>query len=109
MNLDDTTDGSRLPFLVAIDDPADGDTMGIIPMVGREVALRWVPTAALRASLRETVTQLREVLSDAIAPVGDLKLAEAHLAFEVTASGGVQLIGTSQVGAKGAITLVFRS
>ena len=37
-----------------------------------------------------------------------MPLQEVQIGVEISASGGVQLVGTAQAGTTGAITLVFR-
>ncbi|MEV0637820.1 hypothetical protein AB0I77_23320 [Streptomyces sp. NPDC050619] len=105
---DARTDGRALPFWVLSDeDGGDGDTMGLF---GRdsEAVLRQVPLGPLRKNLAETVAALQQVFADVAAQSDTLPLREAQLQFQVTASGGVQLIGTSQLQGTRALTLVFR-
>jgi hypothetical protein len=40
--------------------------------------------------------------------VGDYELHEVKLQVEISAKGGVNLVGTAEAGGKGAITLTFR-
>ncbi|MFI0718737.1 hypothetical protein [Streptomyces sp. NPDC021224] len=96
-------DGATLPFWV---EPEDGeDTMGLL---GGNPELRAVPLGPLRRNLAATVDALQQVFADVAARGGTLPLAEAQLSFQVTASGGVQLIGTGQVSGSRALTLTFR-
>lgn len=96
-------DGGTLPFWV---EPDDGeDTMGLL---GGNPELRAVPLGPLRRNLAATVDALQQVFADIAAQGGTLPLAEAQLSFQVTANGGVQLIGTGQVGGSRALTLTFR-
>lgn len=97
-----------LSFWVAAgeDDLATADdTMGIL---GGGAVLRAVPLGPLRKNLAETVDALQEIFRDVAARGGTLPLAEAQLSFEVTASGGVQLIGTGQVQGTRGLTLTFK-
>lgn len=96
-----------LPFLVTVED-GDDDTMGLFRHGDREVALRDIPVAALRASVRRTLAGLRGVFEDVADETGRLRLREAQFNFEVSAKGGLNLIGTSEIATKGAITLIFR-
>ena len=98
-----------LPFWVGIesDDPHEGDTMGMFGRDG-EAVLRQVPLGPLRKSLAETVDALQQLFADAAARSGTLPLAEAQLSFQVTASGGIQLIGTGQMQGTRGLTLVFK-
>ncbi|MER7047374.1 Pepco domain-containing protein [Streptomyces jumonjinensis] len=70
--------------------------------------LRSVPLGPLRRNLADTVDALQQVFAEIAERGGTLPLAEAQLWFQVTSSGGVQLIGGGQVqGARG-LTLTFR-
>lgn len=93
-----------LPFWVEPED-GDGDAMGLL---GGDPVLRAVPLGPLRKNLAATVDALQEVFKDVAARGGTLPLAEAQLSFQVTASGGVQLIGTGQVERSRGLTLTFR-
>ncbi len=73
-----------------------------------DVVVREIPVKALRASIRATVEAVRSLFDDVADVPGPVRLCEAQVGLEVSASGGIQLIGTAQVGATGGITLVFR-
>jgi hypothetical protein len=96
-----------LTFLVAADNDAE-NSMGLFSSREGGVALKEIPVAALRENLGRAVTALRGILNDA-APdeAGTLRLREAHVGLEISGSGGISMVGTCQVGAKAAITLVF--
>ncbi|MFF4503014.1 hypothetical protein [Streptomyces sp. NPDC001401] len=100
-------DGRTLPFWVLSNEDGSGDAMGLF---GRDAdaVLRQVPLGPLRKNLAETVAALQQVFADVAAQGGTLPLREAQLQFQVTASGGVQLVGTSQLQGSRALTLVFR-
>ncbi|MER5644151.1 hypothetical protein [Streptosporangium sp. NPDC002524] len=103
---------ATLPFLVSIDDtdsaPASGGDMGIFSRESAEPSLRRIPIAVLQDSLRKTVGGLRELFDEIAESGGRMPLKQAQISFEVTASGGIALIGTSaQLAGKGAITLTF--
>ncbi|WP_329133606.1 hypothetical protein OG552_16445 [Streptomyces sp. NBC_01476] len=102
-------DSTSLPFWVAVsdDDTEPGETMGIFGRSG-EAALRAVPLGPLRKNLTETVDALQELFADVAAREGILPLAEAQLTFQVTASGGVQLIGTGQIQSGRGLVLTFK-
>jgi len=75
-----------------------------------EAILKRVPLERLRASLGETCQGVVEVLKgvrDDLGEVGGFKLHQVSIQIEVNAEGGVELVGTAKVGAKGAITLTF--
>ncbi|KUN03915.1 hypothetical protein AQI95_20945 [Streptomyces yokosukanensis] len=98
-----------LPFWVTLeeDDSRADDTMGVF---GRdpEAVLRSVPLGPLRKNLTETVDALQQIFADVAARGGALPLAEAQLSFQVTASGGVQLLGTGQIQNGRGLTLTFK-
>jgi len=96
-----------LPFLVAVSDDAE-NSMGLFSSREGAVGLKEIPAAVLRENLRRTINALRGVLKDAIDDeAGVLRLREAHVGLEISSSGGISMVGTCQVGAKAAITLVF--
>ncbi|PNV31907.1 hypothetical protein C1708_05925 [Streptomyces sp. DH-12] len=99
-----------LPFWVEVtdeDDHADHDSMGLFSRSG-DAVLRSVPLGPLRQNLTEAVDALQAVFADVAACGGTLPLAEAQLSFQVTATGGVQLIGTGQMQGTRGLTLTFR-
>lgn len=97
-----------LPFIVAIDgDGAGGETMALFRRGEAELAVRHVPLAALRENLKRTMALLGGLIEDAMDSGGQLPLQQVQLSFEVSANGGINLVGTAQVGGKGAITLTF--
>jgi hypothetical protein len=86
-------------------DPSEGDAMGLL---GGDPVLRSVPLGPLRNNLAATVEALQRVFGDVAALDGALCLSEAQLSFEITATGGVQLIGTGQLQGSRGLTLTFR-
>ncbi|MGW5779890.1 Pepco domain-containing protein [Streptomyces sp. NPDC003863] len=106
------SDEPALPIWVSYDEEAgsrEDDTMGLFGSGGEsEPALRSVPLGPLRKNLAETVDALQQVFSEAAARGGTLPLREAHLSFQVTAGGGIQLIGTAQAQSSRGIVLVFK-
>ncbi|KUM93046.1 hypothetical protein AQI88_28400 [Streptomyces cellostaticus] len=104
--IDEAAGEPTLAFWVtAEDEDDDGMALG---RRGGDAVLRKVPLGPLRKNLTETVTALQQVFADVAAQNGTLPLREAQLQFQVTASGGIQLVGTSQVQGSRSITLVFR-
>ncbi|MFF6949276.1 hypothetical protein ACFZAD_11520 [Streptomyces iakyrus] len=97
-----------LPFWVTVTEEGDDDSMGLFGNGGGEPALRSVPLGPLRKNLAETVDALQQLFEDAAARGGTLPLAEAQLSFQVTASGGIQLLGTGQMQGTRGLTLVFK-
>nr|WP_282547464.1 hypothetical protein [Streptomyces rochei] len=97
--------------LVSLDDtdqpPGSGD-MGIFGRRGEDASVRRIPAAVLRENLQRAVDALQQVMGDLTVPEGGMRLQQAQVSFEITATGGIAVVGTSaQVGAKGAITLTF--
>ncbi|CAN3978695.1 Pepco domain-containing protein [Kitasatospora purpeofusca] len=95
-----------LVFWVTEDEEEDGDTMGVFRR-DREAVLRRVPLGALRSNLAETVDALQTLFEQIADRGGPLPLKEVQLSFQVSASGGVQLVGSSQVQGTRGITFVF--
>ncbi|CAK7287851.1 Pepco domain-containing protein [Streptomyces misionensis] len=102
-----------LDVLVSLDgtEPAPGSgDMGIFGNRGEDTSVRRIPTTVLRENLQRTVDALQEVLASLTVPEDGMRLRQAQVSFEITATGGIAVVGTSaQVGAKGAITLTFGS
>ncbi|SCY86770.1 hypothetical protein SAMN02745898_104328 [Streptomyces sp. 136MFCol5.1] len=102
-----------LDVLVSVDDtglPSTAGEKGIFGRGGGDSSVRQIPVAVLRENLQRTVDGLQQVLGEIRVPEGGMPLRQAQVSFEVTASGGISLVGTSaQLGAKGAITLTFGS
>ncbi|MDV9177329.1 hypothetical protein R6V09_45285 [Streptomyces sp. W16] len=102
-----------LDVLVSIDDAegrSDSGDMGIFRRRSEDASVRRIPTAVLRENLQHTVRALQQVLTDLRVPDGGMPLQQAQVSFEITATGGITIVGTTaQVGAKGAITLTFGS
>lgn len=65
-----------------------------------------VPIDKLRESLRAVSTSFLESLSD-VSAVGRFRLKEVTVKVEVSAEGGIRLIGSASASAKGAIELKF--
>jgi hypothetical protein len=101
-----------LDFVVAIDEEIADDpgTMGIFRRHPGDVEIRTVsvPAHRLRDGLVRACTTLVSVLDDVGSATTGMKLREAQVHFEVTASGGVQFVGTAEMKGTGGITLIFR-
>lgn len=101
-----------LDFIVTVDEPIADDpgTMGIFRRNPGEVEIRTVavPAHRLRDGLVRACATLVDVLNDVGSATTGLKLREAQVHFEVSASGGVQFVGTAELKGTGGITLVFR-
>lgn len=102
-----------LNVVVSIDDtekPTGSGEMGIFGRRDENPSVRRIPTTVLRDNLQRTVDTLQQVLAGLDVPEGGMSLQQAQVSFEITATGGIAIVGTSaQVGAKGAITLTFGS
>ncbi|MFF3500739.1 hypothetical protein [Streptomyces sp. NPDC003247] len=100
---------STLPVWVAADDIDEllDESKGLLSRNG-DAVLQQVPLGPLRKNLTATVDALQQLFADVAARGGSLPLQEAHLSFQITAGGGVQLIGTGQVQGTRAITLIFK-
>ncbi len=99
-------DGGFLSFIVRLDEGPDEDTMGLFRGPDGDIGVRPVSAEALRQNLAKTAASLRKAFADIGEQFGPLRLDEVQVGLEVSASGGVHLIGTA--GVKAAITLVFR-
>ncbi|MDJ0592012.1 MAG: hypothetical protein QNJ72_18825 [Pleurocapsa sp. MO_226.B13] len=100
---------SDIPFLVSLpEQDADEEVKGLFSSRGSKdvVAVRNIPTDRLKKNLSSVCQGLAETLQD-IKAVGNFRLKEVSIEVEVTAEGGVELIGTAKLGGKGAITLTF--
>lgn len=98
---------SEIPFLVSVPDEDDDEQVkGLFSSKSSVVALRNIPTDRLKENLTNVCQSLGEALHD-VKKVGNFRLKEVTIQVEVTAEGGVELIGTAKVGGKGAITLTF--
>jgi len=106
----ESSDVQALPFWVSYEERMEDsdDSMGIFGGGDVEVRLRNVPLGPLRKNLADAIDALQQVFTDAAARGGPLPLREAHLSFQVTASGGVQFVGTAQAQRSHGITLVFK-
>lgn len=88
---------------------AGGDTKAILgSRLGDVAEAVQVPLERLQASLAEIVAAASETFDVAAqSAVGQFKLKEIEVQLEITAEGGVRLVGTASVGVKGAMTLRF--
>ncbi|MFC8717558.1 hypothetical protein [Kitasatospora sp. NPDC057198] len=88
------------------DAAAEDDSMALFGR-GSEPALRRVPLGALRTNLAETVDALQDLFGRIADRGGPMPLKQAQVTFQVSASGGIQLVGSSQVQGTHGITFVF--
>jgi hypothetical protein len=101
------TVGDVVPFLVRVDGVPDDDTMGIFRRGDGETGISLIPVERLRENLAKTAEALRKAFGEFSGDLGALRLNEVQVGLEISATGGVHLIGTA--GVKGAITLVFKA
>ena len=66
-----------------------------------------VPVDQLQRKLKDLTAALGELLTD-VKAVGGFELSEVQIGVELTAEGGVNLIGNLTAGAKGAMQLTFK-
>ncbi|MBD2093006.1 hypothetical protein H6F67_24470 [Microcoleus sp. FACHB-1515] len=93
-----------IPFLVSLPEE-DEETKGIFS-TETEIVVRDLPTDRLRENLNRVCQGVASMLDD-VRKVGNFKLKEVTIQVEVTAEGGIELVGTAKLGGKGAITLTF--
>ncbi len=108
MNDDDAREDQTLPFLLepaaAYDDEAP---MSFSDDGARGAAARQVPIGALKRNLERLSGGLMATL-EGVRAVGRFELTEVTLSVEVSAEGGVSILGTgAKAAGKGAITLTF--
>ncbi|WP_455754074.1 Pepco domain-containing protein [Streptomyces griseofuscus] len=72
-----------------------------------EFAAVTLTSERLRDSIESTVGTLREIFDHVAESAGSFPLKEVQLSFEISAKGGIRLIGTSEVEGKGGLTLIF--
>lgn len=94
-----------IPFLVSLPDEEEQEVKGIFSR-DAEIGLKNIPADRLKENLNSLCQGLATALSD-IKKVGNFQLKEVTIGVEVTAEGGVNFVGTSKLGGKGAITLTF--
>ena len=94
-----------LPIWVSSIEPEDKETKAIF-LPDAETILERIPVDKLKANLGKLAQQFTAALED-IKAIGKFRLTEVEIQVEVSAEGGVELIGTATLGGKGAITLKF--
>ncbi|MFD7223458.1 hypothetical protein ACFV9P_20940 [Streptomyces sp. NPDC059892] len=106
----DGIEGQTLPFWVDVveEEGDEGNAMGGLFRHDGEAVLRSVPLGPLRKNLADTVDALQKVFEEVADRGGALPLAEAQLSFQVTATGGIQLIGSGQIQGTRGLTLTFK-
>jgi hypothetical protein len=95
-----------IPVIVEeTDEPQSGTLGGVLTPRSRT---KEIDTGKLRQSISRLSEQISGIFAD-IKKVGDFQLKQIQLSVEITAEGGVALVGiaNAKAGAKGAITLTF--
>ena len=95
-----------IPFLVTVPEEDENDEMGIFGPTDGDVRIQQIPVETLKHNLTAVSQSVMDALED-IKQVGQFRLQEVTLQVEVTVDGGINLIGTANLGGKGAITLKF--
>ena len=95
-----------IPFLVTLPDDDGPEGHKGLFRTASEVALQQLPVDKLKENLGRVSKAILSLLAD-IKQVGQFRLKEVTLQVEVSADAGVNLIGTANLGGKGAITLKF--
>jgi hypothetical protein len=86
---------------------AEGE-MGIFRRKSTDrVVVREIPIRILAQSVSKLCSSLGQVLENADTNVGPYGLHEVTISAEVTAEGGVNLVGYAQAGTAGTISLTF--
>lgn len=112
MSIEQSQPGDTLPFLVTVDldELSEFGDKGLFGRSYDSPIMREIPLVVLQRNLRNVVKGLRYLFDEVGAQEGDLPLKQAQVTFEVSATGGIALVGnTLQSSAKGAITLTFGS
>ncbi len=98
-----------LPFIIVLpDDNAENGEMGIFGCLRSDskIGLKQIPIDVLKKNLANVSHSMVSVLEE-VKNIGRFKLKEITLQVEVSSDGGINLIGTANLGGKGAITLTF--
>ena len=93
-----------IPFVVNVSESATGEK-GIF-MADNEFGVRSLPIDRLKENLKKVCHDVTDMLEE-VKSMGTFKLKEVVLEVEISAEGGVALIGTAQLGGKGAIKITF--
>jgi hypothetical protein len=84
-------------------------TKGIISKAAETVRdVANIDAETLKTNLSNLISRVSKVIDMAEASANGLALSEVQVGVEITAEGGVALIGTASVGATASITLTFQ-
>ncbi|UCE06734.1 MAG: hypothetical protein JSW07_01450 [bacterium] len=81
-------------------------TPGTLGVLTPDRIMKEIDSDKIRESFSKLSKQISGLFQE-IKNVGDFTLREVQLSVEITAEGGVALIGNVKAGTKGAITLTF--
>lgn len=96
-----------IPIIVTLpDEDEDRENVKGILSSASEIVLKDLPVAILQANLNRICNGVITLVND-VKAVGNFRLKEITIQVEISAEGGVELIGTAKLGGKGAITLTF--
>ena len=95
-----------MPTIPVIVERGNEPQPGTLGMLTTTTQLKQIDMDKMRHSFSTLSEQLSTLLQD-IKQVGQFRLKEVQLQVEVTAEGGVALIGVAKAGVSGAITLTF--
>jgi hypothetical protein len=93
-----------IPVVVGQTEESAPQTLGLGDVIEKQIAE--IDADTLRKSLTGLSSQLGTLFQD-IKNVGGFKLSQVQVSLEISAEGGVALIGTAKAGARGAINLTF--
>ena len=94
-----------IPIVVSEHEESSEETKGFFTP-DADTIIDHISVETLSENLNSVCGGVCEAL-DNLKAVGDFSLKEVSIQVEVSAQGGVSLIGTANVGGKGAITLKF--
>jgi hypothetical protein len=101
--------GQTLSIVVAPEPEPRDDAKGLFHRPGPEPGIvKKIPVEQLQKELSALSDSIGEMLDNASsAEPGKLQLEELSVQVEITASGGINLIGSANVGATASMTLTF--
>jgi len=70
------------------------------------ISVRNIDVNKLKQSIADLSTKISTIFHD-IRNVGEYRLQEIQISVEISAEGGISLVGTLKGGTKGAVTLTF--
>lgn len=93
-----------IPIVVEESLDTQSETLGVLT---QSVRIKEVDSDKIRQSLSQLAEELSTIFNE-IKQVGAFRLKEIHIQVDVTAEGGIALVGTAKAGVKGAIALKFQ-